>query len=133
MAGAIDDRRPRRLGVEVAAVADGGNASGSKRLRSVNSQPFCLWCGTASSSKRERPRSRSSFSQSGSAERVFGAATVTGAQRRGRYPMEPSIWSSIRRFISTAYSIGSSRVKGSMKPPTIMPDASSSERPRLIR
>src|SRR5438067_1316974 len=33
--------------------------------------------------------------------------------RRGgscHYPIEPSIWSSIRRFISTAYSIGSSRV-----------------------
>src|SRR5437016_14236865 len=36
-----------------------------------------------------------------------------GCPSRGcsHYPIEPSIWSSIRRFISTAYSIGSSRVK----------------------
>ena len=47
-----------------------------------------------------------------------------------RQPMEPSIWSSMRRFISTAYSIGSSLTIGSMKPLTISLPASSSGMPR---
>ena len=51
----------------------------------------------------------------------------------GGQPTEPSIWSSMRRDHSTAYSMGSVRVTGSMKPLTIMPMACSSERPRLIR
>ena len=50
-----------------------------------------------------------------------------------RYPTEPSICSWIRRFISTAYSIGSSFTSGSMNPLTIMVEASSSDSPRLIR
>ena len=50
-----------------------------------------------------------------------------------RHPIEPSICSSIRRFISTAYSIGSSLTIGSMKPLTISLPASSSEMPWLIR
>ena len=53
--------------------------------------------------------------------------------REANYPTEPSICSSIRRFSSTAYSIGSSRVIGSMKPLTIIAVASTSESPRLIR
>jgi hypothetical protein len=52
---------------------------------------------------------------------------------RVRYPTEPSIWSSTRRFSSTAYSMGNSRVIGSMKPFTIMAVASTSVSPRLIR
>ena len=48
-------------------------------------------------------------------------------------PTEPSICSSIRRLHSTAYSMGSVRVTGSMKPLTTMPMACSSERPRLCR
>ena len=48
-------------------------------------------------------------------------------------PTLPSIWSSINRLHSTAYSIGSVRVTGSMKPLTIMLIACCSERPRLIR
>ena len=48
-------------------------------------------------------------------------------------PTEPSIWSSIRRLHSTAYSIGRVLVIGSMKPLTIMPIACSSDNPRLIR
>ena len=43
-----------------------------------------------------------------------------------RYPIELSICSSIRRFISTAYSIGSCLMIGSMKPLTISFDASDS-------
>ena len=50
-----------------------------------------------------------------------------------RYPTEPSICSWIRRFISTAYSSGSSFVIGSTKPLTIIADASDSESPRDIR
>ena len=49
------------------------------------------------------------------------------------HPTEPSIWSWISRFISTAYSSGSSFVIGSTKPETIIALASASERPRLIR
>ncbi len=49
------------------------------------------------------------------------------------YPTDPSICSSISRFISTAYSIGSSFTSGSMKPVTIIEAASASVRPRLIR
>src|SRR4051794_26305134 len=48
-------------------------------------------------------------------------------------PTEPSICSWIRRFISTAYSSGSSFVIGSTKPLTIIADASDSERPRDMR
>ena len=50
-----------------------------------------------------------------------------------RYPTEPSICSWISRFISTAYSSGSSFVIGSTKPLTIIADASASESPRDIR
>src|SRR5262249_56577218 len=49
------------------------------------------------------------------------------------YPTEPSIWSWIRRFISTAYSSGSSFVIGSTKPDTTIAEASASESPRDIR
>src|SRR6266545_7259623 len=49
------------------------------------------------------------------------------------YPTAPSIWSSMRRLSSTAYSMGSSRVMGSMNPLTIIAVASASVRPRLIR
>src|SRR4028118_2165119 len=47
--------------------------------------------------------------------------------------MEPSICSSIRRFISTAYSIGSSLTIGSMKPLTIRLEASSPSGPCAVR
>ena len=49
------------------------------------------------------------------------------------YPTDPSICSSISRFISTAYSIGSSFTNGSINPLTIIVLASASERPRLIK
>src|SRR5581483_11013536 len=51
----------------------------------------------------------------------------------GRHPTEPSICSSISRFSSRAYSIGSSRAIGSTKPRTTMAIASSSVRPRRRR
>ena len=53
--------------------------------------------------------------------------------REAAQPTEPSISSLISRLSSTAYSRGSSLVKGSKKPLTIMVIASSSESPRLIR
>jgi hypothetical protein len=49
------------------------------------------------------------------------------------YPTVPSICNSIKRFISTAYSIGSSLTSGSMKPLTIIVAASASVSPRLAR
>src|SRR4029453_18021138 len=49
------------------------------------------------------------------------------------HPTEPSIWSWISRFISTAYSSGSSFVIGSTKPETTTADAPASDRPRDIR
>lgn len=49
------------------------------------------------------------------------------------YPTEPSICSWMSRFISTAYSRGSSLVIGSTKPDTIMALASASDKPRLMR
>src|SRR5262245_31207429 len=45
-------------------------------------------------------------------------------------PTDPSIWSWISRFISTAYSSGSSFVIGSTNPDTIIALASASESPR---
>ena len=48
-------------------------------------------------------------------------------------PTAPSIWSSISRLSSSAYSIGSSRAMGSTKPRTMVAAASSSVMPRLIR
>ena len=74
-----------------------------------------------------RPRSRRSGAIVGPRRRVPHRRPGTGQ------PTEPSIWSSIRRLHSTAYSMGSVRVTGSMKPLTTMPMACSSERPRLIR
>ena len=61
----------------------------------------------------------------------FGDQVWSPAKRST--PREPSICSSISRFISTAYSIGSSLTSGSMKPLTIIELASASVRPRLCR
>src|SRR5207302_1376831 len=48
-------------------------------------------------------------------------------------PTDPSICSWMSRFISTAYSSGSSFVIGSTKPETTIAEASVSESPRDIR
>jgi len=76
--------------------------------------------------------------QAGAAEVLYGLGAALGRRltslgEEGRHPTEPSICSRIRRFISTAYSSGSSFVIGSTKPATIMAEASASERPRLMR
>ena len=72
--------------------------------------------------------------------RIGMASSVAGrrafASRPGvriGQPTLPSICNSMRRLHSTAYSMGSVRVTGSMKPLTIMPMACSSVRPRLFR
>ena len=49
------------------------------------------------------------------------------------YPTDPSISIFTSLFNSTAYSIGSSFVNGSINPPTIKERASDSEKPLLIR
>src|ERR1700730_1523396 len=54
-------------------------------------------------------------------------------RERHFYPTEPIISSWIRRFSSTAYSMGSSLVNGSMKPLTIIVSASALVIPRLCR
>ena len=64
---------------------------------------------------------------------LAGTRQPGGLGRRRHQPTDPSICNWISRFISTAYSSGSSLVIGSMKPDTIIAEASSSERPRLIR
>ena len=56
-----------------------------------------------------------------------------GAVGPDHYPTDPSMFSSMSRDHSTAYSMGSVRVTGSMNPLTIMLMACCSERPRLIR
>ena len=58
----------------------------------------------------------------------------SGIKETGEHqPTEPSICSWIKRFISTAYSIGSSFTNGSKKPLTIIVLASDSVIPRLVR
>ncbi len=67
--------------------------------------------------------------------RVHDASHLHSLQRTNEdaYPTLPSICNSISLFISTAYSIGSSFTSGSMKPVTIIDEASASVMPRLIR
>ena len=64
-----------------------------------------------------------------------GSSAVGSTRHRaaGRHPTAPSMLSSMRRESSTAYSIGSVLVIGSMKPFTIIAVACCSVRPRLIR
>ena len=73
-------------------------------------------------------------------ERLAPLALLGARQLRGEpgdvldgHPTEPSICSSMRRFSSSAYSMGSSRAMGSTNPRTTIAIASSSVRPRLIR
>ena len=70
-----------------------------------------------------------SRSGAGAPERQRGEEVFWTAHQ----PIDPSICSSISRLHSTAYSIGSVRVTGSMKPFTTMPMACSADSPRLIR
>jgi hypothetical protein len=74
------------------------------------------------------------------AERVVAPPAITGVAPRAQprvategHPTAPSICSSINRFSSSAYSIGSSFAIGSTNPRTIIAIASSSSSPRLIR
>ena len=65
--------------------------------------------------------------------RSSAASVSTSVSATGHQPTAPSIWSSMRRLSSRAYSIGSSRAIGSMKPRTIIAMASSSAMPRDMR
>ena len=65
--------------------------------------------------------------------RAYGRRVVARRDGDGHQPTAPSIWSSISRFNSSAYSIGSSRAMGSTNPRTIMAMASSSVIPRDMR
>ena len=80
--------------------------------------------------RRQRRRGDDPFKK-GRVER--GSWRGRGGAHGFGQPTEPSICSSISRFISTAYSMGSSLTSGSMNPPTIIVLASASVRPRLIR
>ena len=101
------------------------------------------WAVWASGSKPRRFVNRHASSRlvgTGSAVYVSSAACALprkpgglGHRRLAHQPTEPSICSWISRFISTAYSSGSSLVIGSMKPDTTIAEASASVRPRLIR
>jgi len=62
-----------------------------------------------------------------------GGAGLGRPLKQRHQPTAPSICSSISRFSSSAYSIGSSRAIGSTNPRTIVAMASSSVMPRLIR
>src|SRR5690625_2320236 len=68
----------------------------------------------------------------GARPRVVGAERVVFSCGRHQ-PTAPSICSSISRFSSRAYSMGSSRAIGSTKPRTIIAIASASSIPRDIR
>ena len=64
---------------------------------------------------------------------LVGADGIGVFSDTGHQPTEPSIWSSMSRLSSRAYSIGNSRAIGSTKPRTTIAIASSSVMPRLIR
>src|SRR5690606_38544037 len=67
---------------------------------------------------------------------VVGRLLVQGRQGllvQAHQPTAPSICSSISRFSSSAYSMGSSRAIGSTKPRTVMAIVSASPSPRLMR
>src|SRR4029079_11981833 len=96
----------------VGAGGDGETVEGGERLETALAQPAGLF----------QP-SRDLFDR------------LAGKLLGGRFdhPTEPSISSAISRFISTAYSIGSSFTIGSMNPLTIIVVASGVDRPRLCR
>jgi glutamine phosphoribosylpyrophosphate amidotransferase len=66
-------------------------------------------------------------------QRGYGGAGLERLLVGRRQPTAPSICSSISRFSSSAYSIGSSRAMGSTNPRTMVAAASSSVMPRLMR
>jgi hypothetical protein len=58
---------------------------------------------------------------------------LAGVRRLDGQPTDPSICSCINRFISTAYSSGSSLTIGSTKPATTIAEASARDSPRDMR
>ena len=117
--------------------AQAGSSRGEKGVERFLGEAECSR-GSAREQDRERVkamRSDRSAKATSQAVATFRPADVESANVRpsADYPTEPSICSSISRFISTAYSIGSSLTSGSMKPLTIIVLASASDRPRLVR
>ena len=96
-------------------------------------------CGSLGEQLLKSSRTKLSRSKSGSLRRSCrrsGRSSKWGHDfqcSRSAHPTDPSICSSISRFISTAYSIGSSLTSGSIKPLTIIVLASASESPRLFK
>ena len=148
-AGALADRAGRgqhvaRHVVEVrgpAARRERREVRGRSPTGPCSATPRSPATGPAAPRTRRSARSRSSAGEArrrpGSSARACSSngvdsGDVAHVDVLGQ-PTEPSICSSIRRLSSTAYSIGSSRVIGSMKPFTIIAVASTSESPRLIR
>ncbi len=91
--------------------------------------------GHSTSAKRPTASARRAASHSGpgrprAASGVKCSSIVMG---KACYPTLPSMLSSMSRESSTAYSMGSVLVIGSMNPLTIIAVACCSERPRLIR
>ena len=102
-----------------------GSADRGSRCRRACTRESRRHWSAAGRACRGRRRFERSMSVTGTAQKST-CSTTHLADR-------PSIWSWISRFISTAYSSGSSFVIGSTKPLTTIADASASERPRDIR
>ena len=121
---AARSRARTRTGPCTAIPRSRARASGARGTRRTRAHGARRWRRAPPAGRRRQRRRRWSSSSSHGRARARPVAS---------YPTEPSICSSIRRFSSTAYSIGSSRVIGSMKPFTIIAVASASDSPRLIR
>ena len=118
----------RRGGPPVAGPARAGPAAGGA---GVAGAPCGDWAVRWLCMARLRPATAMTSTMARATAPVMAAGPGTPA--RLAQPTEPSICSSMSRLHSTAYSIGSVRVTGSMKPLTIMLMACCSDRPRLIR
>ena len=111
--------------LDVAEALDGGDGLGvavEVEAREVGELPALLLLGR----QLELARVLGAVARLAQPVRFDRAEGAAAAQRQ---PIEPSICSSISRFISTEYSIGSSLAIGSMNPLTIIFEASSSSRP----
>ena len=128
-------RRPRRTDAVVAGGRGRRRAAPRSRSTGVNRQSSSRPVGHREVGDVERRRSRSArdCSGTGDAGAVVECGFACSADDGRHQPTAPSICSSISRLSSRAYSIGSSRAIGSMKPRTIIAMASSSVMPRDIR
>src|SRR6187401_1242028 len=133
-----DDTRAhaiRHAGLERGRI--GNELAVPRERRQVGTPPLLLLASGRWRALRSRPPCQAQVAEPpGFLEAFADAPDRVSVEREGggrRHPTAPSIWSWIRRFISTAYSIGSSLTIGSMKPFTIIALASASLSPRLMR